>query len=95
MWGNTKELYSTLNEENLLLLKDLLEPWKKIYKCINSLSKSMYIDKVDDMVGEYNNTYCITIKIKPADVKLSTHIDLNVKNNDKDPKFEVGDHVKL
>ena len=55
----------------------------------------MYIDKVDDVVGEFNNTYCITIKIKPADVKLSTHIDLNVKNNDKDPKFEVGDHVKL
>ena len=29
----------------------------KIYKYMNSVSKYVYIDKLDDMVGEYNNTY--------------------------------------
>ena len=55
----------------------------------------MYIDKVDDVVGEFNNIYCITIKIKSAAVKSSTNIDLNLENNDKDRKCEVGDHVKI
>ena len=33
--------------------------------------------------------------MKPFDVKLSTYTDFEVKNNDKDPKFKVGDHVRL
>ena len=54
----------------------------------------MYIDKLDDIVGEYSSTYCRTIKIKPAYVKSGTCIDLDVENDDKDPKFEVDDSVK-
>ena len=56
----------------------------------------MYIDKLADIVNEYNNTYQGTIKMKPVDVKSSTYIDFdNVKNNDKDPKSEAGDHVRI
>ena len=33
--------------------------------------------------------------MKPAGVKASLHIDFNVENNEQDPKFEVGDHVKI
>ena len=44
----------------------------------------MYIDKLDNIVSEYNNTYHRTIKMKPADVK---------NNNDIDSKFKVGDQV--
>ena len=35
------------------------------------------------------------IKMKPTDIKLSTYIDFDVENNDKDPKFEVDDHVRI
>ena len=44
---------------------------------------------------ECNNTYHRTIKVKSADVKSSTYIDFNVDNNDKDHKFEVGDHLRM
>ena len=55
----------------------------------------MYIDKLDDIVSEYNNTYHTTSKIKPIDVKDNTYIDFLRKVNDKDPKFKVGDHVRI
>ena len=55
----------------------------------------MYIDKLNEIVNEYNNTYYRTIGMKPADVKSRTYIDFGVKNNEKDPKFEVGDHATI
>ena len=55
----------------------------------------MYIDKLNDIVGEYNNTYHRTIKMKPTDVRDNTYIDFKTEVNDKDPKFKVGDHVKI
>ena len=55
----------------------------------------MYINKLDDIVNEYNNTYHRTIKMKPTDVKNNTYIDSSKEVNDKDPKFKVGDHVKI
>ena len=55
----------------------------------------MYIDKLDDIVNEYNNTYHRTIKMKLVDVKDNTYIDFEKEVNDKNPKFKVGDHVKI
>ena len=43
----------------------------------------VYIDKLDDIVNKYNNTYHSTTKMKPVDVTLSTYIDLNKENNKK------------
>ena len=62
---------------------------------MTSVSKNVYINKLDDIVGEYNNTYHRTIKIKPVDVKDNTSIDSEKEVNDKDPKFKVGDHVRI
>ena len=53
----------------------------------------MYTDKLDDINNESNNTYHSTIKMKPADVKSGTYVGFGRENNDKDPKFKVGDHV--
>ena len=55
----------------------------------------MYINKLDDLENEYNNTYHRTIKMKPVDVKGNTYIDStalhsNKEVNDTDPKFKVG-----
>ena len=55
----------------------------------------MYIDKLDDIVSEYDNTYHRTIKMKPIDVKDNTYIDSKKEVNDKDLKFKVGDHVRI
>ena len=55
----------------------------------------MYIDKLDDIVHELNNAYHETIRLKAVDVKSSTYIDFLDKNNDKDPKFKVGDNIGI
>ena len=55
----------------------------------------MYIDELDDIVDEYNNTFYRTIKMKPVDVKDDTYIDFEKEVNDKDPKCKVGDHVRI
>ena len=53
----------------------------------------MYIDKLDDIVDKYNDTYHRTIKMMPTVVEPSKYIDFDVENNDEDPKLKVGDHV--
>ena len=62
---------------------------------MTSISKNVYIDQLDDIVNEYNNTYHRTIKMKPIDAKDNTYINTDKKINDKNPKFKVGDHVRI
>ena len=62
---------------------------------MTSISKNVYIDKLDDIVNEYNNTYHRTIKMKPVDVKDNTYINFEKEVNDKDRKFKVGDHLGI
>ena len=62
---------------------------------MTSISKNVYIDKLDDIVNEYNNTYHKTIKMKLVDVKDNTYIDFGKKVKNKDPKFKIGDHVRI
>ena len=58
--------------------------------------KIVYMDKLTDIVHEYNNTYHRTIQMKPTRVKSSRYdADFNKENNDKDPKFEVSHHVRI
>ena len=40
---------------------------------MTSVLKNVYIDKLDDIVNKYNNTYHSTIKMKPVDVKSNTN----------------------
>ena len=44
----------------------------------------MYIDKLDEILNKYSNTYHRTIKMKPVDVNPSIYIDFNKVINDKD-----------
>ena len=62
---------------------------------MTSISKNVYIDKLDDIVDECNNTYHRSIKMKPADVNDKTYIDFEKEVNDKDPKFKIGDQVRI
>ena len=63
-------MYSTHNEGKSVVAERFIRTLKsKIYKHMTSISKNVYIDKLDDIVDEYNNTYHTTIKMKPIDVK--------------------------
>ena len=92
---NDIEMYSIHNEGKSVVAERFIRTLKtKIYKYMTSISKNVYIDKLDDMVNEYNNTYRRTIKMKPVEVKDNTYIDFKNEVNDKDPKFKVGYHVR-
>ena len=54
---------------------------------MTSISKYAYIDKLDDIVNDYNNAYHRAIKMKHVDVKDNTYINFIKNVNDKDPKF--------
>ena len=85
-------MYSTNNEGKPVAAERFIRTLKsKIYKHMTSISKNVYIDKLNDIVDEYNNTY----HMKPIDVKDNTYINTDKEINNKDPKFKVGDHVRI
>ena len=89
-------MYSIHNEGKSVVAERFIRTLKgKIYKYMTSISKNVYIDKLDDIVNECNNTYDTTIKMKLIDVKDNTYINNNKKINKKDPKFKVGDRVRI
>ena len=89
-------MYSTHNKgKSVVAEKSIRTLKRKIYKDITSISKNVYIDKLDDIVNEYNNTYHTTITMKPIDVKDNTYINNDKEINNKDPKFKVGDSVRI
>ena len=98
---NDIEMYSIHSEGKSVVTERFNRTLKtKIYKYMTSVSKNMYINKLDDIVGEYNSTYHRTIKMQPVDVKYNTYIDsmeLRSKKevNNKDSKFKVGNHVRI
>ena len=89
-------MYSIYNEGKSVVAERFIRTLKaKIYKYVTSISKNVYIYKLDDTVNEYNNKYHRTIQMKPVDVKDNTYIDSMQCSNDKDPKFKVGNHVRI
>ena len=93
---NDIKMYSINNEGKSAVAERFIRTLRtKIYKYMNSVSKNVYINKLDDTANEYKNTYHRTIKMKPVNIKDNTYIDFSKKVNDKDPKFKVGDHIGI
>ena len=93
---NNIEMYLTHNEGKSVVAERLIKTLKnKIYKPMTSIPKNVYIDKLDEIVNKYNNTYRNTIKMKPANVKDNTYINFDKISNKEYLKFEVGDHVTI
>ena len=93
---NAIEMYSTYNEEKSVVAERFIKTLKnKSYKYMTSISKNVYIDKLDDTVNKYNNKYHRTFKMKPVDVKPGIYIDFDKENKREGPKFKVGDHVRI
>ena len=81
-------MYATNNE---VIAERFIRTLKnKIYKYMNEMH-----DELDDIVNKYNNTYHSTIKVKPVDVKSKTYIDSSKEINNNDPKFKIGDIVRI
>ena len=96
MQDNDIVTYSTYNEGKSVVAERFIRTLKsKIYKYMTSISKNVYIDKLDDIVDEYNIAYQTTIKMKLIDVKDNTNINTDKEINNKDPKFKVGDRVRI
>ena len=67
----------------------------KIFKQTAAVSKHVQLDVLDDIVNKYNNTVHRTKKMKPIDVTSDSCTEYNEDSNQKDPKFKIGDSVRI
>ena len=89
-------MYSTYNQGKSAVAEIFIRTLKsKIFKHITSVSKNVYFDVLDDIVNKYSNTVHRSIKMKPIDVKSDSYAEYNKDSNENDPKFKVGDHVRI
>ena len=94
--NNDTEMYPMYNEGKFVVTERFIITLKnKIYKYMTAIPNIIYIDKLDDIVNKYKNTYHSTIKMKPVDVKSNTYIDSSKEINNKDPKIKIGDTVRI
>ena len=62
---------------------------------MKAVSKNVYFDVLDDIVNKYNNTVHRTIKMKPIDVTSDSYAEYNEDSKEKNPKFKVGNHIRI
>ena len=90
------EMYSTYNEGRSVVAEKFIKNLKnKIFKHMTAVSKNVWFDVLGDIVDDCNNTFHRIIGMKPIDVKSDFFADYNVSSNENDPKFKVGDHVRI
>ena len=89
-------MYSIRNDRKSVVAERFIRTLKtNIYKYMISISKNVYIDKLDDIVNECNNKYHITIKMKLVDVKHNAYVDFSKEVNDKDQQgFRIEKVIK-
>ena len=93
---NDIEMYSTYNEGKSVVAERFIKTLKnKNFKHMTAISKNIYFDELDDIVNKYNNTVHRAIKMKPIDVTSDSYGEYNEGSNKKNPKFQVGDHVRI
>ena len=94
---NNIEMYSTYNKgKSVVAERFTIKTLKnKIFNHMIAISKNVYFDVLDDIVSKYNNNVHRTIKMKPIDVTNDFYAEYNEDSNKKDPKFKVGDHVRI
>ena len=85
-------MFSAYNDGKSVVAERFVETLKnKIYKNITDV----YFLMLNSFVGKYNNVYHKNIKIKPIDVKFNSYAECNVGSNAIDPKFKIGNHVRI
>ena len=84
MKENNIETYSTYNEGKSVVAERFIKTLKnKIFKHMTAVSKNVYFDVLDNIDGNYNNTFHIIVGMKPTDVKSDSFAEYNVDSNGK------------
>ena len=87
---NGIEIYPTYNAERFIrILKN------KIFKHMTAISKSVYLNVLDDIVNKYKNADHKTIKIKPIDVTSDSYAKYDKDSYVTKPKLKFGDNVRI
>ena len=93
---NNIKMYSTYNEGKSVVAERFIWTLKiKIFKRMTAVSKNAYFDALDDIANKYNNTVHRSIKMKPSHVTSDSYTECNEDSNEKEPKFKVGELVKI
>ena len=93
---NNIEMYSTYNERKSVAAERFIRMLKnKIFKHMTAISKNVYFDVLATIVDKYNTTVHKTIKMKLIDVTSDSYAEYNEDSNKNEPKFRVGDHVRI
>ena len=93
---NGNSMYSIHNEGKSVVVERFFRTLKKkMYKYMTSISRNVYFNVLDDIINQYNKTYDSSIKLRPIDVKNNYFAKYNEESNEKDPKFKVGDHIRI
>ena len=93
---NDIEIYSTFNEGKSVVAERFIRTLKnKIFKQMTAISKNACFDVLDYIINKYNNIVHRTIKMEPINVTDDSFVEYNEESNKKDPKFKVGDHVRI
>ena len=89
-------MFSTYNERKSVVAERFIRTLKhKNFKPMTAISRNVYFDALDNIVNKYNNTVHRTIRMKPVDVTSDSYAEYNEHSNEKDPKFKVGDCVRI
>ena len=89
-------MYSAYNEAKSAVAERFIRTLKnKIFKYMTAISKNVYFDVLHNIVNKYNNTVDRTIKMKPVDLTSDSYAEYNEGFNKKNPKFKVGDNVRI
>ena len=93
---NNIEMYSAFNEGKSVVAERFIKNLKnKIFKHMTAISKNVYFDVLDDIVNKYKKIIHRTIKMKRIDVTDDPFAEYDEEPNKRNPKFKVGDHVRI
>ena len=92
---NSIEMYPTYNKAKSVVSERFIRTLKSIFKHMTAISKNVCFDVLDNIVDKYNKTVHRSIKMKPIDVTSNSYAEYSGDSNRKDPKFKVGDHVRI
>ena len=96
MKDNDLEMHSIHHEGKSVVAERFIATLKtKIYKYMRSVSKNVYIDKLDNIVNKCNNRYHRKNKMEPVCVKDNKYIESTELHSNKYPEFKIGDHVRM
>ena len=62
---------------------------------MTTIGKNVYVNVLDDIVKNYNNTIHNSIKMKPRDVKNNNLTEYIEEFNKKNLKYKIGDYVRI